>query len=159
MRPSDVLKMLTDQTEETCLIIIFTAERRGSTWGKKVPADAFGCWVKTNRFMDLQKCLWLSAFLTSARYMIGADMFSLHRHFISHPAPPFNTFLIVLIDCSAPATRSHSKLTHGWMFDWLSVWQPMPQPSDSLSAVSQCQEYCCVFFCLFFFSVNDSPVK
>lgn len=69
--------------------------------------------------------------------LISADMFFLQRPFISHPAPPLNTSLIVPIDCSVPAMRSHNRLTYGLMFDWLSIWQPILQPCDSLSAVSR----------------------
>lgn len=49
--------------------------------------------------------------------LISVDMFSLQRPFISHPAPPLNTSLIVPIDCSAPAMKSHNRLTYGLMFD------------------------------------------
>lgn len=71
----------------------------------------------------------LSFFLLMREYdLISADMFFLQRPFISHPAPPLNTSLIVPIDCSAPAMRSHNRLTYGSMFDWLSIWQPILQP-------------------------------
>lgn len=68
--------------------------------------------------------------------LISADMFFPQRPFISHPAPPLNTSLIVPIDCSVPAMRSHKRPTYGLMFIWVSIWQPILLPCDGLFTVS-----------------------
>lgn len=53
--------------------------------------------------------------------LISADMFFLQRPFISHPAPPLNTSLIVYIDCFVPAMRIHKRLEYGLMFEHLAA--------------------------------------
>lgn len=67
-------------------------------------------------------CLWahIFLFLLMREYdLISTDIFFLQRPFISHPAPPLNTSLIVPIDCSAAATRRHNRLTYGSaLTDW-----------------------------------------
>lgn len=87
--------------------------------------------------------------------LISADIFFLKRPFISHPAPPLNTFLIAPIDCWAPAMKSHNRLTYGLMFDWLSIWQQTLQPHVSLSVFQRVKhtdvsQY--KLFLLFFFN-------
>lgn len=107
-------------------------------------------------FMRVYVCVCFSL-LTRRYYLISADMFFLQRLFISHPAPPLNTSLIVPIDRSPPAKRSRNTLTCGLMFDWLSVWQPILQPCHTLSSVIFTVSRILLRLSQIFFSINWVP--
>lgn len=150
--------MLIGHTDETCPIIIFIIEEAAQRV-KICAHSTFGCGEKTNR---TQECAYLCvcacfSLLTRRYYLISADMFFLQRLFISHPAPPLNTSLIVPIDRSPPAKRSRNTLTCGLMFDWLSVWQPILQPCHTLSSVIFTVSRILLRLSQIFFSINWVP--
>lgn len=84
---------------------------------KHAHAQPFGSGVETNRLGDVpwceRVCVFIS-FLMREYYLISGDMFFFSRDFcVSHPAPPFNTSLIVPIDCSAGCEKRPQQ-THMW---------------------------------------------